>query len=76
MNKSEKMYDCVVYFENVKKSREKKEVESRMFSTEESTVNYAGNDLVKKRYMIYSKKIFRNIRVYGLLLFVSIYNIV
>jgi hypothetical protein len=76
MNKSEKMYDCVVYLESVKKSREKKELESRMFSMEESTFNDAGNDSLKKRNIIYSKKIFKNIRVYELLLFVGIYNIV
>ncbi len=55
MNKSEKMYDCVVYLESEKRSREKKELESRMFSIEESTVNDAGNDSVKKRNIIYSQ---------------------
>jgi hypothetical protein len=55
MNKSEKMYNCVVYLESMKKSREKKELESRIFSIEESTDNDAGNDAVKKRNIIYSK---------------------
>jgi hypothetical protein len=55
MNKSEKMYDCVVYLESVKKCREKKELESRMFLIKESTDNDAGNDSVKKRNIIYSK---------------------
>ncbi len=54
MNKSEKMYDCVVYLESLKKSLEKKELESRMFAIEESAVSDAGNDLLKKRNIIYS----------------------
>jgi hypothetical protein len=63
MNKSEKMYDCVVYLESMKKSSEKKELESRMFLIKESTDNDAGNDLVKKRTIVYSKKIF--LEIYG-----------
>ncbi len=57
MNKSEKMYDCVVYLESMKRSREKRELESRMFLIKESTDNDVGNDLVKKRTIVYSKKI-------------------
>jgi hypothetical protein len=55
MNKSDKMYDCVVYLESMKRSREKRELESRMFLIKGSTDNDAGNDSVKKRNIVYSK---------------------